>query len=203
MRLRAPSARLLPLALCTAGVLLAWAPAAAQQVLVIKPVAEKKVKQLPAGPLYWRVENLPTLTQAQAAAGDTALAAEASGRVWLFTLGAKGGGTPGATKVAEIGPVPAINASEYLLRINHASGPPQSKTPIHSHPGSEAFYVLSGRLGQKTLHGVSYADAGAAMNGHGADMPMEVFSAGTSDLDQLVMFVVDANRPFSSPAKFE
>ena len=41
------------------------------------------------------------------------------------------------------------------------------------------------------------------MNGHGADMAMEVFSAGTSDLDQLVMFVVDATRPFSSPAKFE
>jgi hypothetical protein len=34
-------------------------------------------------------------------------------------------------------------------------------------------------------------------------MPMEVFSAGASDLDQLVMFVVDANRPFSSPAKFD
>jgi hypothetical protein len=63
--------------------------------------------------------------------------------------------------------------------------------------------VLTGKLGQKTPHGVSYAEAGAAMNGHGADMPMEVFSAGASDLDQLVMFVVDANRPFSSPAKFD
>jgi hypothetical protein len=41
------------------------------------------------------------------------------------------------------------------------------------------------------------------MNGHGPDMAMEVFNAGTSDLDQLVMFVVDATRPFSSPAKFE
>jgi hypothetical protein len=34
-------------------------------------------------------------------------------------------------------------------------------------------------------------------------MPMEVFSAGTTELDQLVMFVVDAAKPFSSPAKFE
>ena len=41
------------------------------------------------------------------------------------------------------------------------------------------------------------------MNGHGADMAMEVFSAGTSDLEQIVMFVVDATRPFSSPAKLE
>lgn len=181
-------------------------PTAAQEPkFVIKNVAEKKLKALPAGPLYWRVESLPSLAEAQAkaAAGDTALAAEISGKVWLFTLGAKGEATPGANKVAEIGPVPVVAASEYLLRINHAGGPPKAKTPVHTHPGSEAFYVLAGRLGQRTPHGVSYAEAGQAMNGHGADMPMEVFSAGAVDLDQLVMFVVDANRPFSSPAKFE
>ena len=179
-------------------------PAAAQQSpLVIKPVAEKKVAQLPKGLLYWRIEALPTLSEAQAAAGPTALAAEVSGKVWLFTLGPRGGATPGATKVAEVGPVPPLNAPEILLRINHANGPPGAKTPVHTHPGSEAFYVLAGRLGQRTPHGTSFAEAGQAMNGHGADMPMEVFSAGTTPLDQLVMFVVDATRPFSSPAKFE
>lgn len=195
------------------AVLVAWAaltasaPAAAQAEakFVIKPVAEKKLKQLPVGPLYWRVENLPTLAEAQAraAASETALAAEVSGRVWLFTLGPKGGVTPAASKVVEIGPVPVIAAPEYLLRINHAGGPPGAKTPVHSHPGSEAFYVLTGRLGMKTPNGIMHADAGRTMNGHHADMPMEVFSAGTTELDQLVMFVVDATRPFSSPAKFE
>jgi len=192
-------------ALAVCGALAASTLAAAQTEpkLVIKPVAEKKLEQLPAGPLYWRIENFPTLAQARAAEGPTSLAAEIAGEVWLFTLGAKGGSTPGGSKVAEIGPVPPVAAPEYLLRINHASGPPGAKTPVHSHPGSEAFYVLAGRLGQRTSHGVSYAAAGQSMNGHGADMPMEVFSAGTTGLDQLVMFVVDATRPFSSPAKFE
>jgi hypothetical protein len=177
--------------------------AQAQQKFEIKNVAEKKLKQLPAGSLFWRVENFPTLAQAQAAAGDASLVAEVSGKVWLFTLGPKGGTTPGGSRLAEIGPVPPISAPEYLLRINHAGGPPGARTPIHTHPGSEAFLVLSGRLGQRTPHGVSYAEAGQSMNGHGADVAMEVFSAGTSDLDQLVMFVVDATRPFSSPAKLE
>jgi quercetin dioxygenase-like cupin family protein len=176
-------------------------PAAAQK-FEIKPVAEKKVKQLPPGILYWRLENFPTLAQAEAAAGATSLAAEVAGKAWLFTLGEKGGATRGGSKVVEIGPVPTINASEYLLRINRAGGAPGAKTPVHTHPGSEAFYVLTGRLGQKTPRGTSYAEAGQSMNGHGGDMPMEVFSAGTSDLDQLVMFVVDATRTFSSPAKF-
>ena len=177
--------------------------AQAQQKFVIDNVAEKKLKQLPAGPLFWRLENFPTLAQAQAAAGETSLAAEVSGKVWLFTLGPKGATTPGGTRVTEIGPVPPISAPDYLLRINHAGGPPGAKTPVHTHPGSEAFYVLAGRLGQRTPHGVRYAEAGQSMNGHGADVAMEVFSAGTNDLDQLVMFVVDATRPFSSPAKLE
>jgi hypothetical protein len=32
---------------------------------------------------------------------------------------------------------------------------------------------------------------------------MEVSSSGTTALEALVMFLVDATKPFSSPAKFE
>jgi hypothetical protein len=176
------------------------APAAAQEFR-IKPVAEKKLKELPPGPLFWRIENFPTLAQAQAAAGSTALAVEVHGKAWLFTLGGKGGSTPGAAKVAEVGPVPPLAAPEYLLRINYTGGPAGVKTPVHTHPGSEAFYILTGRLGQNTPHGAMYAEAGKTMNGHGADTPMEVFNAGPDELNALVMFVVDATRPFSSRAK--
>lgn len=190
-------------AIWATGVPLMPPPAIAQQQLVIRPVVERKVAQLPPGPLYWRIERFATLTEAEAAAGPAALAGEISGRVWLFTLGPRGGASPGGSKVAEIGPVPPVTAPEYLLRINHASGPPGARTPVHTHPGSEAFYVLAGRLGQRTPQGTHHADAGEAMNGHAADTPMEVFSAGSVDLDQLVMFVVDATRPFSSPARLE
>jgi hypothetical protein len=178
-------------------------PAAAQQALSVKPVVEKKLAQLPAGPLYWRLESFPTLGDAQAVASPTSLAAEIAGKAWLFTLGPRGGAAPGGSKIAEIGPVPAISSSEYLLRINYASGPPGAKTKVHTHPGSEAFFVLTGKLGQRTPEGIAYADAGQAMNGHKADTPMQVFSAGAADLTQLVMFVVDATRPFSSPAKLD
>jgi hypothetical protein len=189
-------------------------PATAQGKYVVKAVTELKTRQLPPGPLYWRIENFSTLEQAKAAGGpyrwnaDTvayegspSLAAEIDGKVWLFTLGAKGGRTPGATPVAEIGPVPVIKAPEYLLRVNHGSGPAGSKTAAHTHPGSEAFYVVSGRLGQRTPNGVRYAEAGSTMNGTDADTVMEVFNAGTADLTALILFVVDATRPFSVPSK--
>ena len=208
-----------PAAVLIASVLALWltpSVVAAQQKYTVKPIAEMKVKELPKGPLYWRIEIFPTLRQAKAAAsayrwnpdtvsyeGLPALAVETADRAWLLTLGPKGGATDGGTKVAEIGPVPAITAPEYLLRVNFGSGPPGAKTPVHSHPGSESFYVLAGRLGQRTPQGVSYVDAGKTMNGHAPGTTMEVFNAGTTELSALIMFVVDATKPFSVPAKFE
>ena len=177
----------------------AWSPASAQQ-FDVKPIAERKIPQLPPGPLFWRIDTFPTLGQAQAAAGPTALAAEAADKVWLFTLGPKGASSAGGIKRAEIGPVPPISAAQYLLRVNIGGGPPGVKTPVHTHPGSESFYVLTGELSQKTPQGISHIPAGQFMPGHGPGMPMEVSSSGTSDLTALVMFVTDATKPFSSPA---
>src|SRR5262245_52795023 len=201
MKLRSLSARridVLVFSLCVFGLLAS--PSMPEEVKFSEdPVVEKKVTELPSGRLYWRLENFPTLAQAQDAAGPTSLAAEVAGKVWLFTLGAKDGATPGGTKVAEIGPLPIgppfppLEANEYLLRVNRAGGPPGAKTPIHTHPGPEAFYVLSGKLGMTANTGAFYAEAGTTMIGSwiGVDAPMEVFNAGTLDLEALAIFVVD------------
>ena len=183
------------------GLWLSPSIALAQQKFVIKPLAEKKVSELPIEPLFWRLENFGTLALAQAAAGPWSLAAESGGKAWLFTLGPAGGSAPGGTKVAEVGPIPRVVATQYLLRINEASGPPGSITPAHTHPGSEAFYVLAGETSSHTPHGVARVAAGHTSTGNVADTPMRVSSSGTTNLHSLVMFVVDANRPFSSPAE--
>jgi quercetin dioxygenase-like cupin family protein len=179
------------------------ATAVEQGKFVVQPVAEARVKQLPPGPLYWRIENFKTLAAAKAASSSTSLAAEISGKAWLFSLGPKGKSSSGGTLVAEVGPIPPIVAPEYLLRINHAYGPPGAKTKVHSHPGAEAFYVLTGRMSQRTPGGTMTLDVGQSSPGHSPDTPMEVSSTGSVELDQLVMFVVDATKPFSSPAAFE
>ena len=75
-----------------------------------------------------------------------------------------------------------------------------SAPPVHTHPGSETFYVMSGELSQKAPEGVSRISAGQSMPGHPPNTPMQVSSSGTSDLSALVMFVNDATKPFSSPA---
>jgi hypothetical protein len=130
------------------------------------------------------------------------LVAESGGKVWLFTLGPAGGASAGGSKVAEVGPLPQVMAKQYLLRINEASGAPGSMTSVHTHPGSEAFYVLAGEQTIRSPHGVMRVQVGQPETGQGADVPMQVSSSGSTDLRSLVMFVVDADRPFSSPAEF-
>src|SRR5438128_1144226 len=141
-------------ALCT-GLFLLSATATAQQALVTKALTEKKVSQLPARPLFWRVENFPMLI-----------------------------------------------ASDYVLRVNEATGPPGSITPVHTHPGSEAFYVLAGEQCIRTSQKMIRVVVGRAETGPGGDTPLQVSSCGSTDLLSLVVFVVDATRPFSSPASF-
>ena len=171
---------------------------AGRGTLVVKALTEKKVDKLPAGPLFWRVDNFPTIAEAQAAAGPLSLAAEAHGKAWLFTLGPAGGSSNGK-KVVEVGPIREVSASQYLLRVNEASGPPGSITPVHSHPGSEAAYVLVGEQSFRTPHGVRKIAAGQAAPGDAADVPMQASNTGSVNLQVLVMFVVDATKPFSRP----
>jgi hypothetical protein len=117
------------LALLVAGLCLMPSLVMAQQNYVVQPIAEMKVKQLPKGDFYWHVESFPTLDAAKAAAppyrwnpdtvsyeGLPSLTAEVTGKAWLFILGPKGRSPAGGTEVAEIGPVPPLNAPEYLPR---------------------------------------------------------------------------------------
>ena len=196
------AAILLPLALAAQAPAQPPAPSAAGTFFV-EPVTERSIDQLPPGPLFWRIERFASLAEAESGRAPTALAANVAGRAWRFTLGPAGGASPGGERVAEIGPVPRFAAPRYLLRLNRAGGPPGARTPVHSHPGSEAFFVLGGELSQRTPHGTLRVAAGQAMNGHAPGMAMQLTSSGTSDLEQLVLFVVDATRPFSEPARLD
>jgi len=173
----------------------------AAEPLLIKALAEKKVAELPAGKLVWTIETFDSDVSARAVAGPWSLVVQSDGKVWMFSLGDDTTASPGGVKVAQVGPIARISAKSYVLRINDVSGPPGSVTPVHSHPGSEAFFVLSGEQSIRGTSEVLKVAAGHTEPGQGAERAMEVSSSGTTDLHALVMFVVDADKPFSSPAK--
>ncbi len=170
--------------------------------LVTRVLVEKKVLQLPDGPLSWRIENYPALSQAQAVAGLWGLAAEFEGKAWLFRLGPAGGSSAGGRAVAQIGPLPPVVAPEYLLRIITPSGPLGSTTTVHTHPGTAGFYVLQGEICVRTPQGVIRVPAGRTETGTPAGTPTQVSSCASTDLRGFILLVVDATKPFSSPATF-
>ena len=179
-------------------------PALAQSSgeFVVTKMAEKTVSELPEGELYWHVETFASLDAAKAAGGDFSLTTEFDDKAWLFTLADRKAGAMGGTPVASIGPVPRFDAPEYLLRINSATAPVGAKTSIHSHPGPEAFLILSGQLTQRTPYGQHVLNAGGTMPGV-PNQAMEVLSTGDEELRELIMFVVDPTRPFSEPAHLD
>jgi Bacterial regulatory proteins, luxR family len=61
---------------------------------------------------------------------------------------------------------------------------------------------LTGELCIRPPQGVLRVSAGRTEPGTGADIPVQISSCGSTDLRELIMFVVDATRPFSSPATF-
>jgi len=175
---------------------------AAEGRLETRKLAEKRVAALPPGPLSWRIESFDSVAGAQAAAGPYGIAAQSKdGRAWLFTLEGAGAKLASAGReVARVGPIAPFSANHYLLRINEATGTRGATTPVHTHPGSEAFFVLAGEQSIRGPDGVMTLRPGQPSAGSGAGVPMQVTSTGSTDLDALVMFVVDADKPFSSSA---
>ena len=135
--------------------------------------------------------------------GLPSLTAEVAGKAWLFILGPKGGATAGGTKVAEIGPVPPLSAPEYLLRVNYGHGPPGVDNTGAYASRLGIILCIAGRLGSTDSAGSDECRGGALDERTFGGDDNGSFQQWDDRIGALVMFVVDATKPFSVPAKFE
>jgi quercetin dioxygenase-like cupin family protein len=170
-----------------------------QGKFVVEKIAEKPIEALPEGDLYWTMETFESLDGAEAAVGETGIAAEIDGKAWLFTLGPEDEAGHGGEWVASVGPIQRFDAPTYKLQINAPKAPPEAKTTQHSHPGSEVLYILSGEATVRWQDFTEVIGAGEAGAGQPPHTPMEVTSTGDEDLAGIVMFVVDPSQDFARP----
>ena len=194
----------LPALFAVSIALASWGAAAHEDPkFAVELLAEKPLDALPGGDLFWQAETFPTLDKAKAAATKTSVPAEAAGKFWLLTLGPKDMPGHGGERVAMIGPIDRFDAPSYLMRINVSAAPPGSKTSVHSHPGSEAIYVLSGEATIRWPDRTDVVGVGETLAGAAPNTAMQATSTGDSDLAELIMFVVDSTKPFGTPAKLD
>lgn len=162
-------------------------------------IAEKSLPALPAGELFWTAETFPTLAEAKAAAGETNIPVEIDGKAWLLTFGPEDDKGHGGQMVASIGPIQRFDAPEYLLRINISHAPPGTETSVHSHPGSEAIYIMSGEVTVRWPDRTEVFGKGESQAGEPPHTPMVASSTGDEELVELIMFVVDPTQDFARP----
>jgi hypothetical protein len=173
----------------------------------VRQLAVKPFTTLPTGVLFLRLENFSTMKAAQAAAVSTSAVVEWAGKIWLVTLGPKGGQSSGGTLVAEIGPVPEIPpATSYVLDVNEADFGPEMKAEVaqqvHMHPGPEIFFLLTGEQCLETPNGATRARAGQGMVAP-ANTPMQLNITGLSKRDAFFVVVHDAAKPRVTPSDWQ
>lgn len=167
-----------------------------------RPIAEKVVTSLPVEPLYWSIISYASLDDAKKEVGPFSLAAESDGKFWLFRLGPQTSANDGGVKVAEAGPIVPPVASRYMLRVSESISSPGRMTAVHTHPGSEAFYVLKGAIEFKTAERTYIVSSGESSSGPPPNTVMQATTVGSTNAHNLIMFVLDAEKPAQSPAHF-
>jgi len=176
-------------------------------MLPARTLAVKQFTALPKGILFVRVENFSTTEAAQRAATPASAVVEWAGKVWLLTLGPRIGHSQGGTLVAEIGPVPSVPpAASYVLDVNEADFGPDMKAEVaravHTHPGPEIFYLLTGEQCLETPNGIVRARAGEGMVAP-ANTPMQLNIMGSSKRDAFFVIVHDAAKPRVIPSDWQ
>jgi hypothetical protein len=150
---------------------------------------------LPQEPMFWHLDTYPTLA---AATNDKALRStvvESLGQIWLFTIAEPRWRSHAGTRVATIGPLPLIPASEYTAVYMQSIFEPGTTTLVHAHSGPEAFFTLSGGTCLETPGEVARDSGAKQILIVREGPPMQLTSFGAELRRGIVLILHDASRP--------
>jgi hypothetical protein len=158
-------------------------------------LARQPLSALPAGPLFWHLDQFASKASAERAAIATSTVVESFGSVWLFTIEREGWRPTGGTHVSDVGPLPVQTAQTYAAEYIRSIFSPGMKAPLHVHSGPEAFYAISGDTCLETPDGMQ--------QGHGpgntllikGGPPMLLMAIGHVPRRGFALILHDASQP--------
>lgn len=157
--------------------------------------AMQALASIAPGPVYWHLYNYPTRAVAEADKGANATVVEAFGKIWLYTIAEQNWRPPGGERVAVIGPFEISAGKQYAARYLEAVFTPGMQAAVHTHPGPEAFYLVTGTQCLETPDGVTITRAGeSAIVPEGP--PMTVSGIGTEMRRSVVLVLHDPSKPW-------
>lgn len=154
-----------------------------------------------AAQLYWYVDRYPTRADAEAArrAQGRGMVTEAHGGVWLFTIAEDAWGVAGGERVSRVGPLPVTPGRRYAAHYLESVVPPGARTPLHRHPGPEAWYVLEGTQCLETPEGFHVMRAGESFVVP-EGQPMLLVGVTSTVRRSFALVLHDAAQPWTIPA---
>lgn len=160
-------------------------------------LANEALDSLPPGPLFWHLYTYPSVAAASEAKGSSSgTVIESFGKVWLFKIAPAEWKPAGGDRAAVIGPLPVPPAQKYLARyMESIEAPTVTGTPVHTHPGPEAWYLLGGAQCLRTPGKTFVIHAGETGFVPG-DEPMALKPSGAEPRHSLVLVLHDASQPW-------
>ena len=157
--------------------------------------ATQEITRMPAGPIYWHLYTYPTHAAAEAAKEPNGTVVESFGKVWLNMIAEQTWHPTSGERVAVIGPLPVVSGKSYTARYMEALFTPGMRAAVHTHPGPEAWYLVSGVQCLETPSGITIAHAGeSAVVEEGP--PMALSSVGDATRRSVLLVLHESSHPW-------
>ena len=148
--------------------------------------------------LYWHIDAFTTPVAAEGAAkAPRSTVVRSLGRSWLFTIAERGWRPASGKRIAEVGPLPLVDADAYAAVYMEGVFKPGMHSAVHRHPGVEAWYTVDGEQCLETPQGKLEQRAGGPGMMVLGGVPMILTGTGTSVRRSLVLILQDAAKPRS------
>jgi quercetin dioxygenase-like cupin family protein len=157
-------------------------------------LTEQEQGPLGGRPVFWHVTRFDSRTAAERLRGARESVIDAFGDFWLMSLGDSAWRPPGGTQVAVIGPLPIEPAKAYAATYMEASMHPGDKTPVHRHPGPEAWYTMSGETCLETPNGTQTGRPDGPPVIVAGGQPMELTATGTTTRKSIVLILHESGK---------
>jgi quercetin dioxygenase-like cupin family protein len=159
-------------------------------------VANQPLGSLPDVPLFWHLYAFPSRAAAEAAKGPRPTIVEAFDKIWLFSIAPRDWHAASSEPVAVVGPLVHAADTSYTARYLEGVVPPGERTPVHTHAGPEAWYLVAGAQCLETPEGTTVAHAGESVVVR-EGLPMILSSVGTDVRRTFALVLHDSAKPWT------